>query len=262
MTYTLDTHGWTTHRTGQHMNRDEEYKVLKHFDLASEKAIERAENLIRESSPGQWVVRNGSVTRYSSDEPLTSDSDLGLMAESRAMIPVLIRGIRALEDSVRSRWESEQRLESELRTERNRTESLARSNAGRVAAGTDILENLLDAHAMGTLGRSAVRGYIERWAGGDDSVRQPDWVTSPRRGSNQPDPVQITVTGGHDYRDRNYLTSFLDHALQSYDVRVTVSNPNYHETRQGTATTEEVVSAVKRSGVVITIRDCDGSITD
>jgi len=164
------------------MKDDEARRVSVNY-CVRDSFIQEVEDLMRDIDPGDYRVKDGAVVRYGG-EPLTNPRTLAFFAKCHSVVPTLLRGIKVLEDSLRSSWIGEAGFRRELVAERQgRREDAERRSEGKTGPEHELsyLARYLIASAAcpkTTFGTDPTRqDYVEqllrRWAGGESiaSVR-------------------------------------------------------------------------------------------
>lgn len=163
--------------------KDEEARRVDVNYCVRDSFIQEVEDLMRDIDPGCYRVKDGAVVRYGG-EPLTNPRTLAFFAKCYSVVPTLLRGIKALEDSLRSAWIGEAGSRRELVAERQgRREDAERRSEGKTGPEHELsyLARYLIASAAcpkTTFSTDPTRqDYVEqllrRWAGGESiaSVR-------------------------------------------------------------------------------------------
>lgn len=164
------------------MKDDEAQRVSVNY-CVRDTFIQEVEDLMRDIDPGSYRVNDSAVVRYGG-EPLTNPRTLTFFAKCHSVVPTLLRGIKALEESLRSAWIGEAGSRRELVAERQgRREDAERRSEGKTGPEHELsyLARYLIASAAcpkTTFGTDPTRQeYVEqllrRWAGGESiaSVR-------------------------------------------------------------------------------------------
>jgi hypothetical protein len=121
------------------------------------------------AEPGEWRVRGGAIERYSGGV-VNSVGSVAFMAYARSAIPRLIRGARALEESLRSSWNSASIFRRELMDEREAHQVTAKNaSAGKTGPEGEIAM-LAEAASLGAIDSAYLESSLRRWAGGASVV--------------------------------------------------------------------------------------------
>lgn len=123
---------------------------------------------LQAADPGDWRVKDGAVVRYGGAPMERPDASLRLMARAVTAIPRLLRGIRVLEEALRSAWNAHSIALRELRDGRDGREADAvRRSEGATGPSREIAV-LARLAALGVYQDNGQ--YLERllrtWTGG------------------------------------------------------------------------------------------------
>lgn len=149
------------------MNREEARRVSINHCLQDDE-IEGAESLCKQADPGAWRVAHGRVVGYR--EQILGPGSLQLMAASVCLVPRLIRGIRALEEALRSAWASAETWKNQYSRERDaHTATAHRAAAGeRMESGICAVAELVALTSGREQNLPRIADLLRRWQGGED----------------------------------------------------------------------------------------------
>lgn len=162
--------------------KDEEVRRVSVNHCMRDSEIEELERACADADPGDWRVcgpeDDPHVARYG-DKPFERrQASMRLMARAVTAIPRLIKGIRVLEEALRSAWISASIAHRELREERERgAEELARAFKGQTGPelDMDVLAEAIElgvfSHQPGSIGgprhrRDWLASTLKAWASG------------------------------------------------------------------------------------------------
>ena len=120
------------------------------------------------AEPGQWLVRDGVVVRFSG-EPVRSAESMEFIARAREWVPAFLRAIDKMEAAWRSATAIAESTKRELRLERDQHEEAMRRANARESGPDYALWYIAEAMRLGYLDARAGAARLRRWAMGEDT---------------------------------------------------------------------------------------------
>ena len=148
---------------------DEEVRRVHINNCVRDSELVEADALVAAADPGEWR----HVMRYGAKPLERLDGSLALMAASVRLVPRLVRGIRALEEALRSAWitDTRYRREREEMIKRHE-EAMVRANAHESGPDHEI-DVMVRATELGCMRPGLLRLMLRKWAMGESIQMDP-----------------------------------------------------------------------------------------
>ena len=143
----------------------EEARTVHVNDCVRDDELVALETLAGEAEPGAWVVKDGRVVRYGGDE-LVKPESLSFIAAARAAIPRLVRGVRVLEDALRTARIEASSWKRTVIAEREQHDQALGRVADNQTGPIEDLEILIELAELGAERRPVLVREIRHWAAG------------------------------------------------------------------------------------------------
>jgi hypothetical protein len=186
--------------------------------------LKEFEFLCSEADPGDWRVVDGEVRRYGGAPFERREASLRLMARAITAIPRLTKGIRVLEEALRSAWIETASWKRGAVAERERHEAdIARAFKGQTGPESDLdaLAEAIDldefSHQPGSIGsarhrRDWLARILRAWASGVSIQEHPHLrvdLESARRRKAENDRIRVKIAAD-DARARAEIRALLE----------------------------------------------------
>ena len=143
----------------------EEARTVRVNDCVRDDGLVTLETLAGEAEPGAWVVKAGRVVRYGGDE-LVKPESLSFIAAARAAVPRLVRGVRVLEDALRTARIEASSWKRTVIAEREQHDQALGRVADNQTGPIEDLEILIELAELGAERRPVLVREIRHWAAG------------------------------------------------------------------------------------------------